>query len=88
MTHSSILGIKTTNAALTVALATVVVMNVAKAPAQSPQMLDKLMAIKYRAELFISTGTSDSGEQIVLGQWALRSYQVVRSRRSLLSAPH
>jgi hypothetical protein len=46
MTHSSILGIKTTNAALTVALATVVVMNVAKAPAQSPQMLDKLMAIK------------------------------------------
>jgi hypothetical protein len=46
MTHSSILGFRTTNAVLTVALAAVVVMNVAKAPAQSPQMLDKLMAIK------------------------------------------
>jgi len=38
--------IKTTNAALTVAFAAVVVMNVAKAPAQDPQMVDKLMAIK------------------------------------------
>ncbi len=46
MTHSSILGFRTTNAVLTVALAAVVVMNVAKAPAQGPQMLDKLMAIK------------------------------------------
>ena len=46
MTHSSIFRIKTTNAALTVAFAAVVVMNVAIAPAQDPQMLDKLMAIK------------------------------------------
>ena len=46
MTQSSMSRIKTTNAALTVAFAAVVVMNVAKAPAQDPQMVDKLMAIK------------------------------------------
>ena len=46
MTHSSLSRINTTNAALTVAFAAVVVMNVAIAPAQDPQMLDKLMAIK------------------------------------------
>ena len=38
--------IKTTKVALTIAFAAVVVMNVAIAPAQDPQMLDKLMAIK------------------------------------------
>ena len=38
MTQSSMSGIKTTNAVLTVAFAAMVVMNVAIAPAQDPQM--------------------------------------------------
>jgi hypothetical protein len=46
MTHSSMPGIKTMKSALTVAVAAIVVLTGAAAPAQDPQMLDKLMAIK------------------------------------------